>query len=931
MKTLTRLRHLTLDYQTGSVPAPAGYGKTKEKQVKSSLTRWGTAALVAFAMAGCGGDGGSSPPVPVTLADAIRTAAADPANDASTNSSASFAVLQSAGTPAVVAGGSPVKVNFTVFSGGAVVQNIKLLSTAPNKASFAIAKLVPPANGNPHQWVNYVSRIKTTTATSTGPAGQPPAMASAVQGTTDPYYADATALAGQLVYNADGYYTYSFQANIKDPAWTAKVGSTTYKTNGVVFEPNSTHRIAIQLQYTDASGTVIKVNPYFDVTFDSSGNSVAVTDPTKTFKMTDVSSCNGCHEKLALHGGGRVDTQFCVMCHNPGTTDPVSGNVVTLSTMVHSIHSGKLLAAPTTVGGVDYYIGKDDYAEVGFPQDLRNCARCHSAANTATPQGDNWKKVVSKEACLTCHANNAGSDWDTSHTVFAQSAQVTGTANPAAKAKDLTNAQCATCHAAVVTPGKANPLASESVHWNQNEENAAKYKMNIESVTYSGSTPGTTSTVTVQYYLADPTNNNAAYDLQTSDNGTACTGSGATLSCGSSTKFGNLRFYLAYQNMKGQSTAVTEWSSYNNGGSGANAYAYKGTNIGGNHYTVAISVPPDTTYTAAFGTARVITIGQVKEVKLDVKSDPAARKPVVPTTLINTVVQHTYKDVALTGALQPRREIVSSAKCNVCHGALGTTSGSNTLAEAFHSGARNTVEACSVCHDANRVSSTVMTSGNIDAGVGLNEAYQMKRMIHGIHGNSKRTYPFTHGNVVVGAFDQTGKLTTAGSFLADYTVKVGTATVVVVPAGTAVASGTTFDGIAQIIDTAARNVGYTGTFIASAENYAAEVAYPQVGLNCNACHVNNSYKQDLGPLGAVVSKAGGNTSDPTTWKVISPKAASCTACHDSPAAQGHVVSFGGARFGSATQAAIAGLPRESCDDCHSPGAVKGVDLVHGQK
>jgi OmcA/MtrC family decaheme c-type cytochrome len=208
----------------------------------------------------------------------------------------------------------------------------------------------------------------------------------------------------------------------------------------------------------------------------------------------------------------------------------------------------------------------------------------------------------------------------------------------------------------------------------------------------------------------------------------------------------------------------------------------------------------------------------------------------------------------------------------------------------------------------------------------------MKRMIHGIHTNAKRVYPFTHGNVVVGAFDKTGKLTTAGSFLADQKLTIGGVSTTVIAAGTPVAVGTTFDGIAKMINDAgtALNKG-TFTFVASAENYAAEVAYPQVGVNCDSCHVNGSWKQDLGTLGAVVSKAGGNTSDPNTWKVISPKAASCTACHDSSAAQGHVVSFGGARFGSATQTAIAGLPRETCDDCHAPGNVKGVDLVHGQK
>jgi hypothetical protein len=243
------------------------YPGKKGEDVMISLTRWGSVALVALAMAGCGGDGGSDAPVTppaASVKEQINSAAAVPANDASTNSSASFAVLQNAGVPAVAAGSS-VKVNFTVFSGGAVVQNIKLLSSAPNKVNFAIAKLVPGTNGEPDKWVNYVTRVKTTTSSNKGPAGQPPVMAAADQGTTDPYYVDATALAGQLVYNADGYYTYSFQSNIKDPNWTAQIGSTktTYKTNGVVFEPNKTHRIAMQLQYSDASGAVIKVNPYF--------------------------------------------------------------------------------------------------------------------------------------------------------------------------------------------------------------------------------------------------------------------------------------------------------------------------------------------------------------------------------------------------------------------------------------------------------------------------------------------------------------------------------------------------------------------------------------------------------------------------------------------------------------------------------------------
>ena len=430
--------------------------------------------------------------------------------------------------------------------------------------------------------------------------------------------------------------------------------------------------------------------------------------------------------------------------------------------------------------------------------------------------------------------------------------------------------------------------------------------MNIEGATYDAAT----RKVTVKYFLSDTTNGNAAYNLITPD----CTAA-APKQCDVTvipspgarpvtiTKFGNLRFYVAYQTMAGQSMAVTEFSSYNNGGSGANRFAYEGTNDGTNHYTVDITLPADTATSIATGTARVLSIGQVKEPQLVLKSlDP--RPASVPAALVNVVVQNTYKDVVLSGVLNSRREVVSNAKCNDCHGSLGSTSGSNELANAFHSGARNTVESCALCHDANRANSgNMMTNG-----LNLYESYQFKRMIHGIHGNSRRVSPFTHGNKVVKAFCN--------------------------PTGTTVAA----------IDLCKTNAPLG--IVAGLENYAAEVAYPGVGLNCNACHVNNSYKSDPGTLGTVVMKpatsAVGVTpvvleTNPNKWMVISPKAASCTACHDSSAAIGHVTAFGGSSFGNLTQGAVAGLtgsaaaPRETCNDCHASGGFKGVDIVHGQQ
>ncbi len=846
-------------------------------------------AACATVLAACGGSGDTpvAPPPPPTnsaLSAALTAAAAVPANDTSTNSSSAFTVLQNNGVPAVVVKGGPPKVNFAVFSDN----TLKLGLTNAN-VRFAIAKLVPGTNGEIDQWQSYVFRTESTAsgANNVGPMqpGDKPVLASAKQATTDPN------TAASLVYNAEGYYTYTFTTNITDPT----------KTDGVTFEPGRTHRVAIQLSYTNAAGQTVLVNPYIDFTIDANGNSVVVTDPSKTRVMADVSSCNGCHEKLALHGGGRVDVQFCVMCHNPRTTDANSGNVLTMQTMTHKIHAGKLLQAKkdANLGGETYVIwgfnaSKNDYSEVGFPQDLRNCNVCHSASNPKTPQGDNWKSRTAKESCLTCHASGANSSFVTSHTSFAQAILGAG-----GQPIDIPNSKCQECHA----PGK--PVAPDRVHWNQNEENSAKYKVVIDSTSFDTAA----RKVTVKYSVVDPTNGNAPYNLVTSD----CTGSGATLACSSNTRFGNLRFYLAYPNLVGQPQTVTEFTSYNNGGSSANAYMYKGTNDGSNRYTIDIPLPADSATAVAAGTARVVGIGQIKEPKLQIQVAQDPRPPVSPQVLINVVAQHTSADVVLTGSANPRRAVVSNDKCNVCHGALGTTSGSNTLADAFHGGARNTVEACVLCHDQNRFSSTVMTNGRA-----LSENYSFKRMIHGIHGNSKRVNPFTHGNTVIGNFDiKTFKLTTPGFV---------SGTAANAPLGTALLPFATTTPVA------------VGTPLASnVENYAAEVRYPAVGLNCNACHVNNSWANDRGPIGTAVAKplVGSTTPlaadpNPLNWLVISPRAASGTACHDSTRAIDHVIQAGGSSFGTVAQGTLLTSPRETCDDCHSVGQRLGVDVVHGQ-
>ena len=226
--------------------------------MKNSWVRSSAALLAALALTlgGCGGGGGGDespttpeqpPPSTVSVKAALDSAAAQASNDTATNPQAAFSVLQGAGVPAVQVN-SPPKVNFAVFSNGAVKTDITITGV-----SFIIAKLVPGTNGEPDKWTSYTYR-KEVASSTVGPNGKP-VLASAMQATTDPKQTDAALLAAQLVANPDGYYTYTFRADIKDPAWTTTSGTTSYSTNGVTFEPGLTHRVAIQLSYTNAAGT----------------------------------------------------------------------------------------------------------------------------------------------------------------------------------------------------------------------------------------------------------------------------------------------------------------------------------------------------------------------------------------------------------------------------------------------------------------------------------------------------------------------------------------------------------------------------------------------------------------------------------------------------------------------------------------------------
>lgn len=173
----------------------------------------------------------------------------------------------------------------------------------------------------------------------------------------------------------DGVYTYTFNTSVAGAAMdrTQTVGMyATRDFEGKTYVENVTHD------------------------FRRDGNAVAVTRDVSTTQ-----GCNGCHNPLAIHGGRRRDVKLCILCHQPQSVDPDTGNTVDLKIMVHKIHMGAEL--PSVQAGGDYEIigfrgSVHNYNTVEFPREIRSCETCHDGAD-----GDVWMTRPTKETCTSCH------------------------------------------------------------------------------------------------------------------------------------------------------------------------------------------------------------------------------------------------------------------------------------------------------------------------------------------------------------------------------------------------------------------------------------------------------------------------------------------------------------------------------------------------
>ncbi len=210
---------------------------------------------------------------------------------------------------------------------------------------------------------------------------------------------------------AGGTYTYTFTARVPAGATGSfSIGIEGYRNQTLL--PGTTQEQTVR----DAGD-----NKVIDFSIDNSAvapHSVEVA----------TAQCNQCHYKITAHGSNRNQVEMCILCHNPATTDvarrpanagpPVS---VDFPVLIHRIHQGEESAAgghmtPYVVYGFGGSV--NNFSEVRFPGDLRDCEKCHvnnshtlplpaGRVDVQNPQA--WYSPMSPAAaaCTGCHTSRS--------------------------------------------------------------------------------------------------------------------------------------------------------------------------------------------------------------------------------------------------------------------------------------------------------------------------------------------------------------------------------------------------------------------------------------------------------------------------------------------------------------------------------------------
>ena len=240
-------------------------------------------------------------------------------------------------------------------------------------------------------------------------------LALVLAGPTSDYASAISENALTATANGDGSNTYTFKAVIPATATgTFSVGIEGYRS--VKLLPGTKKEVTVR----DAGANQV-------LSFSVDGSAIA-----DRRKVVAIENCNQCHSSLSVHGDNRNQTVMCVLCHNPNATDaaqrPADQNPpesIDFRTMIHKIHTGENLTSEYTIYG--FGGSKNDFTDVLFPGDRRDCEKCHVAGSEQLPLPDNLLSVVTPRgytnptppttaACLSCHTDKPSASHALSNT-----------------------------------------------------------------------------------------------------------------------------------------------------------------------------------------------------------------------------------------------------------------------------------------------------------------------------------------------------------------------------------------------------------------------------------------------------------------------------------------------------------------------------------
>lgn len=398
--------------------------------------------------------------------------------------------------------------------------------------------------------------------------------------------------------------------------------------------------------------------------------------------------CNSCHSTLSFHGGSRVGITLCIMCHQPQTSDPNTGESLDAKVLFHKLHMGSSLPS-VKYGALPYQIyghgGYSAFSTVVYPSnpgDPRNCAgSCHNPKNGAA-QTNAWLTTPSRAACGSCHDDVNFATGEISYTA-------SGDTTPS-HLPQIDDTQCSDCHIAQgELPFDASIIGAHTV----DDEAPGIPGLNFTMTKVTGGTAG--KAPTLFFTVKDNSGNGIPMSTFTANSGSlSLTMAGPTTDYGY-TSFGSAVTTPGY---------VTE-------------AAVSGTTCDGSgncSYTFTHAVPA-----TAKGT---YTIGI--EGRLSITLLPGTTQAVTTTYGgTNQIINFSVDGSAVT----PRRTVVAMANCQGCHTYL-----------EVHGNLRNNVTYCVLCHnpsntDASLRPSAVNATDKAAPAEGINFAY----LIHSIHTGDK--------------------------------------------------------------------------------------------------------------------------------------------------------------------------------------------------